>query len=70
LPIALGILIASGQLKAENLDQYEFAGELMSNAAMTILEQMADARDSEFIRRSSGWQRAGIDRHSFVTGGL
>ncbi|MFY9329566.1 MAG: YifB family Mg chelatase-like AAA ATPase, partial [Georgfuchsia sp.] len=28
LPIALGILIASGQLKAVNLDQYEFAGEL------------------------------------------
>lgn len=28
LPIALGILVASGQLKAENLDQYEFAGEL------------------------------------------
>ena len=28
LPIALGILIASGQLKANDLDQYEFAGEL------------------------------------------
>ncbi|MBL0075205.1 MAG: YifB family Mg chelatase-like AAA ATPase [Rhodocyclaceae bacterium] len=28
LPIALGILIASGQLKAKNLDAYEFAGEL------------------------------------------
>jgi magnesium chelatase family protein len=28
LPIALGILIASGQLKAKNLDSYEFAGEL------------------------------------------
>lgn len=28
LPIALGILIASGQLKAEGLDGYEFAGEL------------------------------------------
>ena len=28
LPIALGILIASGQLKAADLDQYEFAGEL------------------------------------------
>ena len=26
--IALGILVASGQLKAENLDRYEFAGEL------------------------------------------
>ena len=28
LPIALGIIIASGQLKAIDLDQYEFAGEL------------------------------------------
>src|SRR5512135_2052351 len=28
LPIALGILIASGQLKTKALDQYEFAGEL------------------------------------------
>lgn len=28
LPIALGILIASGQIKANGLDQYEFAGEL------------------------------------------
>jgi magnesium chelatase family protein len=28
LPIALGILIASGQIQAHSLDQYEFAGEL------------------------------------------
>ena len=28
LPIALGILIASGQVKAPGLDAYEFAGEL------------------------------------------
>jgi magnesium chelatase family protein len=28
LPIALGILIASGRLKAPTLDQHEFAGEL------------------------------------------
>ncbi len=28
LPIALGILIASGQIKADGLDTYEFAGEL------------------------------------------
>lgn len=28
LPIALGVLIASGQLKAPTLDDYEFAGEL------------------------------------------
>jgi magnesium chelatase family protein len=28
LPIALGILAASGQIPADSLDQYEFAGEL------------------------------------------
>ncbi len=28
LPIAIGILVASGQLPGETLDQYEFAGEL------------------------------------------
>jgi magnesium chelatase family protein len=28
LPIALGILVASGQLPADNLENYEFAGEL------------------------------------------
>lgn len=28
LPIALGVLIASGQIKAAELEQYEFAGEL------------------------------------------
>ena len=32
LPIALGILIASGQLKVKNLAQYEFAGELSPRA--------------------------------------
>jgi len=28
LPIALGILVATGQLPAENIDRFEFAGEL------------------------------------------
>jgi magnesium chelatase family protein len=28
LPIALGILAASGQIAAQPLDRYEFAGEL------------------------------------------
>ena len=34
LPIALGILIASGQVKANNLDDYEFAGELALGGAL------------------------------------
>jgi len=28
LPLALGILAASGQMPADQLDKYEFAGEL------------------------------------------
>ena len=34
LPIALGLLIASGQLDAQHLDQYEFAGELSLTGAL------------------------------------
>jgi magnesium chelatase family protein len=34
LPIALGLLIASGQLDAQDLDQYEFAGELSLTGAL------------------------------------
>lgn len=34
LPIALGIVIASGQLKASDLDDYEFAGELALSGAV------------------------------------
>ena len=34
LPIALGILVASGQLKAEGLEDYEFAGELALGGAL------------------------------------
>ena len=34
LPIALGVLIASGQLSVKNLDQYEFAGELSLSGAV------------------------------------
>ena len=34
LPIALGILAASGQLPSDELDQYEFAGELSLSGAL------------------------------------
>ena len=34
LPIALGILAASGQLPATELDRYEFAGELSLSGAL------------------------------------
>lgn len=34
LPIAIGILVASGQLSVKNLSQYEFAGELSLSGAL------------------------------------
>ncbi len=37
LPIALGILIASGQIHANNLDEYEFAGELALGGEMRAI---------------------------------
>ena len=52
LPIALGILAASGQMPADQLDRYEFAGELSLSGelrpirgalAMTYAMQRADA---------------------------
>ena len=34
LPIAIGILVASGQLEVSALDEYEFAGELALDGAL------------------------------------
>jgi len=38
LPIALGILAASGQLNCEKLDQYEFAGELALSGELRAIQ--------------------------------
>lgn len=37
LPIAIGILIASGQLETTYLDEYEFTGELALNGALRAI---------------------------------
>lgn len=37
LPIAIGILVASGQLETRILDQYEFAGELALNGSLRAI---------------------------------
>ncbi len=38
LPIAIGILVASGQVQAKNLLQYEFAGELSLDGSLRSIE--------------------------------
>ncbi len=53
LPIALGILVASGQLAAEQLERYEFVGELALTGAIRpvrgVLPMAVRTRESERI---------------------
>jgi magnesium chelatase family protein len=51
LPIALGILVATGQLPAEGLDRYEFAGEL---ALAGTLRRVRGALAMSLGARASG----------------
>ena len=44
LPIALGILIASGQVKGKGLENYEFAGELALGGELRAIRGALDAR--------------------------
>jgi len=37
LPIAIGILLASGQLEAKNIDEYEFVGELALSGNLRVV---------------------------------
>ncbi|NMM38260.1 MAG: YifB family Mg chelatase-like AAA ATPase [Glaciimonas sp.] len=58
LPIALGILAASGQIPGDTLDQYEFAGELSLSGA---LRPIRGALAMTFaMHRAGGRQRAFI----------
>ena len=61
LPIALGILAASGQMPADELDKYEFAGELSLSGelrpirgALAMTFAMHRAGDASGIRATSG----------------
>src|SRR5262245_2690839 len=51
LPIALGILVASGQLRAQGLERYEFAGEL---ALTGELRPVRGALATTYSARESG----------------
>jgi magnesium chelatase family protein len=53
LPIALGILAATGQIPTQNLDSYEFYGELALNGALRAVQGMLP----------SIWQAAQIKRN-------
>jgi magnesium chelatase family protein len=62
LPIALGILAASGQMPADELDAYEFAGELsLSGELRPIRGALAM---TYAMHRASGRQRAFILPHA------
>ena len=53
LPIAIGILAASGQIPSDSLDQYEFAGELaLTGALRTIRGAMPMALKARHSQRS------------------
>lgn len=66
LPIALGILIASGQLKAPTLDDYEFAGELaLSGELRAIRGALAMCAAMSAIVDSTA-PHAAIARRAFI----
>lgn len=61
LPIALGILAASGQMPADQLDRYEFAGELsLSGELRPIRGALAMTYAMHKAGNASGKQRAFI----------
>jgi magnesium chelatase family protein len=58
LPIALGILAASGQMPADRLDDYEYAGEL------SLSGQLRPIRGA--LAMTFAMQRAGSTRRAFI----
>jgi len=78
LPIALGILAASGQMPADELDQYEFAGELSLSGelrpirgalAMTYaMHRSSDATGKQraFILPRSNADEAALVKHATI----
>ena len=71
LPIALGILVASGQVKGEGLEDYEFAGELALGGelrairgalAMCAAMSRADAAKRSFMLPAESAPEASLVR--------
>ncbi|MGE5621815.1 MAG: YifB family Mg chelatase-like AAA ATPase, partial [Bacillota bacterium] len=74
LPIALGILAASGQMPADELDQYEFAGELSLSGelrpirgALAMTYAMRRAAGAAGRRRAFILPRANADEAALVS---
>jgi magnesium chelatase family protein len=69
LPIALGILVASGQIQAQELDQYEFAGELALGGELRGIHgtlamcAAAAGGDRTFVLPHANAEEAGLVRH-------
>ncbi|HJV51765.1 MAG TPA: YifB family Mg chelatase-like AAA ATPase [Noviherbaspirillum sp.] len=73
LPIALGILAASGQMPADELDKYEFAGELSLSGelrpirgALAMTYAMHSASDAAGRQRAFILPRANADEAALV----
>ncbi|GAB3541350.1 YifB family Mg chelatase-like AAA ATPase [Noviherbaspirillum agri] len=73
LPIALGILAASGQMPADDLDRYEFAGELSLSGelrpirgALAMTYAMHRAADASGKQRAFILPRANADEAALV----
>jgi magnesium chelatase family protein len=74
LPIALGILAASGQIPGDTLDQYEFAGELSLSGALSPIRgalamtfAMHKGADAGGKQRAFILPRANADEAALVT---
>src|SRR5690606_38118425 len=77
LPIALGLLAASGQIEAERLDQYAIVGELALDGSMRPVKgalsmAMAAAKHSGVGLSEAGQTRgaAGLGEAGYSSGGL
>ncbi|THC40626.1 ATPase [Massilia sp. Mn16-1_5] len=71
LPIALGILAASGQIPAQELERYEFAGELSLSGQLrpvrgALAMTFAIGRSSQGTRRAFILPRANADEAALV----
>lgn len=72
LPIALGILAASGQIPSSELDRYEFAGELSLSGGLrpvrgALAMTFATGRTSEDTKRTFTLPKSNADEAALVT---
>lgn len=66
LPIALGILAASGQIPTEPLSRYEFAGELALTGELRPIRGALAMTSSMMRHASNGSQQAPAQKRAFI----